>query len=253
MIEYKNRTYREHLQKERWHSFTGVYKETDLWIGIDQESFQESILAFTESRIRTLRESMDAYLQNDPDYATSLVPYEARPEAPTIFQKMSEMSKKSGIGPMSGVAGAVASRIGQEIKEKYGVREIIVENGGDIYADIQENIDISVFAGTSPLSEKVGFTIRADQAPLGICTSSGTVGPSLSFGKADAVMIICKDCTLADTYATAFANEIKTTDDVAPCVEKIVKTQEILAAICIKDDKIGIHGIFDLKLFHSKL
>ena len=64
---------------------------------------------------------------------------------------------------------------------------------------------------------------------------------------------ICKDCTLADTYATAFANEIKTTDDVAPCVEKIGKTQEILAAICIKDDKIGIHGIFDLKLFHSKL
>ena len=85
-----------------------------LWIGIDQASFQESIPAFTESRIRTLRESMDAYLQNDPDYATSLVSYEAKPGAPTIFQEMSEMSKKSGIGPMSAVAGAVASRIGQE-------------------------------------------------------------------------------------------------------------------------------------------
>ena len=166
---------------------------------------------------------------------------------------MSEVAQKSGIGPMSGVAGAVARRIGQEIKEKYGVREIIVENGGDIYADIQKDIDIAVFAGTSPLSEKVGFTIRADHAPLGICTSSGTVGPSLSFGKADAVMIICKDCALADTYATAFANEIKTTDDIAPCIEKIGKTKDILAAICIKDDKIGIHGIFDFKLFHSKL
>jgi len=213
MIEYKNRTYREHLQKERWYSFTVAYKETDLWIGIDQASFQESIPTFTESRIRTLRESMDAYLQNDPDYATSLVSYEAKPGAPTIF----------------------------------------VENGGDIYANIQENIDIAVFAGTSPLSKKVGFTIQADQAPLGICTSSGTVGPSLSFGKADAVMIICKDCALADTYATAFANEITTTDDIAPCIEKIGKTKDILAAICIKDDKIGIHGIFDLKLFHSKL
>ena len=110
-----------------------------------------------------------------------------------------------------------------------------------------------MFAGASPLSEKVGFTLRADHAPLGICTSSGTVGPSLSFGKADAVMIICKNCALADTYATAFANEIKTTDDIAPCIEKIGKTKDILAAICIKDDKIGIHGIFDLKLFHSKL
>ena len=55
MIEYKNRTYREHLQKERWYSFTVAYKETDLWIGLDQASFQESIPAFTESRIRTLR------------------------------------------------------------------------------------------------------------------------------------------------------------------------------------------------------
>ena len=99
MIEYKNRTYREHLQKERWHSFTVAYKETDLWIGIDQASFQESIPAFTESRIQTLREDMDAYLQNDPDYATSLVSYEAKPGAPTIFQEMSEVAKKSGIGP----------------------------------------------------------------------------------------------------------------------------------------------------------
>ena len=81
MIEYKNRTYREHLQKERWYSFTVAYKETDLWIGIDQASFQESIPTFTESRIRTLREYMDAYLQNDPDYATSLVSYEAQPGA----------------------------------------------------------------------------------------------------------------------------------------------------------------------------
>ena len=120
MIEYKNRTYREHLQKERWYSFTVAYKETDLWIGIDQASFQESIPTFTESRIRTLRESMDAYLQNDLDYATSLVSYEAKPGAPTIFQEMSEVARKSGIGPMSAVAGAVASRIGQEIKEIRG-------------------------------------------------------------------------------------------------------------------------------------
>ena len=178
MIEYKNRTYREHLQKERWLSFTVAYKETDLWIGIDQASFQESIPTFTESRIRTLREDMDAYLQNDPDYTTSLVPYETKPGAPTIFQEMSEVALKSGIGPMSGVAGAVARRIGQEIKEKDVVRVIIVENGGDIYADIQKDIDIAVFAGTSPLSEKVVFTIRADHAPLGIGTSSGNVGHS---------------------------------------------------------------------------
>ena len=120
---------------------------------------------------------------------------------------------------------------------------MIVENGGDIYADLCQDMDISVFAGSSPLSEKVGLHIEAAYAPLGICTSSGTVGPSLSFGKADAVMI------LADTYATAFANTIQTAEDVQTCIEKIREQEDILAAIAIKDDKLGICGNFELKLF----
>ena len=112
-----------------------------------------------------------------------------------------------------------------------------------------EDIDISVFAGHSPLSEKVGLHLEAAYAPLGVCTSSGTVGPSLSFGKADAVMIVCRDTLLADTYATAFANTVQTTDDINPCLDKIKATEDILAAIVIKDDKLGICGKFDLKIF----
>ncbi len=248
-MEYKDRTYREHLQEERWHSFTVAFKETDLWIGIDKASFHPEIPVFTETRVRALREKMDAYIAQDPDYLKALVPHGAQPTAPVIFREMAEVAVRSGIGPMSAVAGAVAREIGIEVKEKFGVQEIIVENGGDIYADIRTDMDIAVFAGQSPLSEKVGFTINAGYAPLGICTSSGTVGPSLSFGKADAVMIICKDCALADTYATAFANRIQTVEDIAPCMEEIGKKDEILGAICIKDDKIGIHGIFDLKIW----
>ena len=110
---------------------------------------------------------------------------------------------------MSAVAGAVALKVGENLKKRFGIKEVIVENGGDIYADLCQDMDISVFAGSSPLSEKVGLHIEAAYAPLGICTSSGTVGPSLSFGKADAVMIVCSDVMLADTYATAFANTIQ--------------------------------------------
>ena len=94
-----------------------------------------------------------------------------------------------------------------------------------------------------------GLHIEAAYAPLGICTSSGTVGPSLSFGKADAVMIVCSDVILADTYATAFANTIQTAEDVQTCIEKIREQEDILAAIAIKDDKLGICGNFELKLF----
>lgn len=251
-MEYKNRTYREHLQRERWHSFTVTFKETDLWIGIDAASFQAEIRTFTETRVRALREEMDTYLAHDRDYLTALIAYEANSTAPVLLREMSEVSYKSGIGPMSAVAGAVSQQIGREIKARFGIKEIIVENGGDIYADIQSDIDIAVFAGQSPLSEKVGLTIKAEYSPLGICTSSGTVGPSLSFGKADAVMIICKDCALADTFATAFANQIQTPEDIALCMEKIERVDEILAAICIKDDKIGILGEFPLKVFNIR-
>ncbi|MDE5638649.1 MAG: UPF0280 family protein, partial [Odoribacter sp.] len=119
-----------------------------------------------------------------------------------------------------------------------------------IYADIQEDMDVSVFAGASPLSEKVGLHIDATEAPLGICTSSGTVGPSLSFGKADAVMIICKDAMLADSYATRFANLIQKAKDIPPVLEEIRTTQEILSALIIQGDKMGVIGKFEMKLFN---
>ena len=45
--------------------------------------------------------------------------------------------------------------------------------------------------------------------PMGICTSSGTVGHSLSFGKADAVCVKAKSVSLADAAATAIGNMVK--------------------------------------------
>ena len=87
-MEYKDRTYREHLQEERWHSFTVAFKETDLWIGIDKASFHPEIPVFTETRVRALREKMDAYIAQDPDYLKALVPHEAQPTAPVIFREM---------------------------------------------------------------------------------------------------------------------------------------------------------------------
>lgn len=248
-MNYIYRTYRKHFQQERWKYFFVKYKETDLYIGIDQRSWEPNISTFAQKYIRELRDEMDLWIAQHLDYAHALVPFAASLDAPRIFQEMSTVANQSGIGPMSAVAGAVAEKVGKVLKSQFAIGEIIVENGGDIYADIEKDLDISVFAGPSPLSEKIGLHIEATYAPLGICTSSGTVGPSLSFGQADAVMIICKDVKLADTYATAFANQIQTTEDIPHCMENMQKRPEILAAIAIKDDKIGIYGQFELKLF----
>lgn len=249
-MEYQQRTYREHLKEGRWRSFTCKVKETDLWIGVDTASYQPEMAAFTEEIVLRLRKEMETYLDTDKEYSHTLCPYSPDESAPSILKEMATAARQAGIGPMSAVAGAVAQRVGQSIQQKFATREVIVENGGDIYADIREDMDIAVFAGPSPLSDKVGVRVPAEFSPLGICTSSGTVGPSLSFGKADAVMIICKECALADAYATAFANTIQESGDIPTCVEKLEKEKDILSAICIKDDKVGICGKFKLKLFN---
>lgn len=243
------RTYRKHFRQDRWAHFGCKHQETDLYIGVDRASWQPELIGYTRQFIRQLRSEMDDWIGRHPEYARALLPCEASPDAPEIFREMSAAARKSRIGPMSAVAGAVAQQTGEALKKRFHLNEVVVENGGDIYADIREDLDVAVFAGSSPLSEKVGLHIKAAYAPLGICTSSGTVGPSLSFGQADAVLIVCREAPLADTYATAFANLIQTTADLQPCIEKIQCCPEILAAIAIKDDKIGICGSFALQLF----
>lgn len=250
MKEYKDRIYRNRFCNDRWRGFSVQYKETDIWVGVDTSSFLTEMPEYTMQIIRALRKTMDDYLHQDSQYILALTPYNAHENAPEIAKRMSEITRKVGVGPMAAVAGAFATHIAKELKNRFKIEEIIVENGGDIYADIRNDIDVSVFAGESPLSEKIGLHIDAKESPLGICTSSGTVGPSLSFGKADAVMIVCKDAILADSYATAFANKIQTSNDINPVLEQIECKKDILSALLVKDDKMGIIGKFELKLFH---
>ena len=244
-MEYKERTYRSRFSDDERRWFCVKFLESDLWIGVDSGSYRASLEADTYAMLVELRRSMDAYLLMDPAYKAALTPYDAGLEAPEILKEMSRVSHKTGIGPMSAVAGAVA----KHVAEFLGTKEVIVENGGDIYAQACSDMDISVFAGQSPLSEKIGLHIPAADFPLGICTSSGTVGPSLSLGRADAVMIVCKDVMLADSYATAMANRIKTVNDLQPVIDRISAIPEILGAIAVKDDRMAITGQFELRLF----
>ncbi len=248
-MEYKERSYRSRFSGDERRWFCVKFLESDLWIGVDSGSYSASMEPDTYAMLVDLRRTMDAYLLMDPQYKQALTPYDAGIEAPTILKEMSRVSHKTGIGPMSAVAGAVALHVADFIKNKFSVKEVIVENGGDIYADATTNMDISVFAGQSPLSERVGLHIPATAFPCGICTSSGTVGPSLSLGRADAMMIICKDVLLADSYATAFANRIQSTNDLQPVINRIQNTSEILGALAIKSDQLAVCGQFEIRIF----
>ena len=244
-MEYRERSYRSRFSNDERRWFCVKFLESDLWIGVDSGSYRASMEADTYAMLVDLRRQMDAYLLMDPQYKTALTPYDAGLQAPEILIEMSRVSHKTGIGPMSAVAGAVAKKVAEFL----GTKEVIVENGGDIYAQAASDMDISVFAGQSPLSEKIGLHIPAADFPLGICTSSGTIGPSLSLGRADAVMIVCKDVLLADSYATAMANRIKTVNDLQSVIDRISDLPDILGAIAVKDDRMAITGCYELRLF----
>ena len=244
-MEYKERSYRSRFSNDERRWFCVKFLESDLWIGVDNGSYRASMEQDVYTMLVDLRRRMDAYLLMDPQYKAALTPYDAGLEAPEILKEMSRISHRTGIGPMSAVAGAIA----KHVADFMGTKEVIVENGGDIYAKAASDMDISVFAGQSPLSEKVGLHIPAADFPLGICTSSGTVGPSLSLGRADAMMIICKDVLLADSYATAFANRIQSANDLQPVIDRISNTPEILGALAVKDDRLAVCGEFELRLF----
>ena len=244
-MDYTERSYRSRFSDDGRRWFCVKFLESDLWIGVDSGSYRASMEDEVYGFLVDLRRHMDAYLLMDPQYKSALTPYDAGLEAPGIMKEMSRVSHKTGIGPMSAVAGAVAKHVANYL----GTKEVIVENGGDIYASVAEDMDISVFAGQSPLSEKVGLHIPAAAFPCGICTSSGTVGPSLSLGRADAMLIICKDVLLADSYATAFANRIQTVNDLQPVIDRIQNTPDILGALAIKSDRLAVAGQYELRLF----
>lgn len=248
-MEYTERSYRKRFASENREWFVAGYRSSDLWIAVDSASYDEDMRRVCVCELEKLWREMEGYISADPGYGRALAPYFPRPEAPDIMRRMSEAAAKAGIGPMGAVAGAVAKHIAGMLKSRYGCRETIIENGGDIYAEFSSPLDVSVFAGTSPLSERVGFRIPPEYSPLGICTSSGTVGHSLSFGKADAVMIICRDALLADSYATAYANRIQTAEDMGPVMDMINSNGDILGSCAIKNDRIGVAGNFALKFF----
>lgn len=235
------------MEGERFTSFTITYLETDLWIGVNPSSFHRDIPDFALAKSKELRLILDAYITKHPDFLTSLVPISHDPESNPIIQAMINATIQSETGPMSAVAGAVAKYVGEAIIEKFSVHEIIVENGGDIYLSIKNDLEVGVFAGNSPLSNKMAIVVPAICSPLGLCTSSGTVGHSLSFGKADAAMIACHDAALADAFATRFGNEVKTPADIPAAIKLSENFPEILAILLVAGDQLGVRGRFQLK------
>jgi len=241
---YQPRAYRHWIEGKDLVSFNVKVKETDLYIRASsnlQRKAQRLVLKY--------RQQLEQYLEKNPEFQTSLKPLPIPTNAPHIVLDMLEAGRKASVGPMAAIAGAVAEYVGQELL-KFSP-EIIVENGGDIFLKIKRKRVVGIYAGNSQLTGKLGLEINPADTPLGVCTSSGTVGHSFSFGKADAVITVASSASLADAAATAICNQVKGPEDISSAIELGLKIDGLKGIVVIIGSAIGVWG--DVKLCETNV
>jgi len=243
---YTSRFYRMSMNSRRFKFFRVVNKETDLYIGVDHESFDEKMPETAYKSIICLRGKLEQYIQLHPGFSASLDPIRSNKTQPDCIKQLCDASVKANVGPMAGIAGLFAKRIGMDLKNQFDLKEIIVENGGDLFIKIRKKLKLAIYAGQSSLSHKIALELDEINRPFSVCTSSGTVGHSLSFGKADAFTIVCYDSVLADAFATSFANKIHNETDLQSQVENTKLNTEILVSLAIKGEKLALQGRFQI-------
>lgn len=234
-MPYPERTYRRRIANNSLLSYTVAVRETDLLIRSDID-LREPALA----SVHRHRAPLEAYIAGRPAFLNALSPLEPDPMAPDIVRNMIDASRLAGVGPMAAVAGAIAERVGKDLLSL--TDNVIVENGGDLFLKCSREIKIGVFAGSSTLSDRLSILVRPAEMPLGVCTSSATVGPSLSFGAADAVCVKSGSASLADAAATAIANRVKTKKDIKRALTFGAGIRGVNGILIIIGDEMGVWG-----------
>ena len=234
----EERTYRRWVQSELC-SFEVRVGESDLLISAERP-LQET----AERALSSIRGELEEYLAGDPDFAGALEPREPTSEAPPIVANMAAAARACEVGPMAAVAGAVAQAVGEALLGES--EQVIVENGGDIFLHTSRPRVAAIYAGASPLSGKLGVRIGRVGQPLGLCTSSGTVGHSMSRGRADAAIVLAESGALADAAATALGNSIRQAADIEAGLEFLNEIEGVLGGAVVLGEHLGAWGEVEL-------
>lgn len=236
---YEERLYRRIPRPPELDCYEVKCKETDLFCCTGGD-----LGPFIEERVLVYRNQLEEYIGIKPRFRDSMVPIEDDRFAPAIAREMIHASAIAGVGPMATVAGAIAEYVGRDIMSL--TDNFIIENGGDIYLRASVERIIEIHAGTSPFSERIGIRLQPAPLPRGVCTSSGTVGHSLSLGKADAVCVVGGSSLFTDGLATSLGNIVKKKDDIAAAVEKGQQFPGATGILIILGDQLGAWGDIDI-------
>jgi ApbE superfamily uncharacterized protein (UPF0280 family) len=217
--------------------------ETDLILKTDQ--LEHELPKF----IITQRLRLKNYINVHPEFLTSFEPVRVcgecdkstygrkshSNEPPLIVKLMARAGRKGDVGPMAAIAGTI-SQLCLGFLVENGAKYVIVDNGGDLALKTDKDVIVGLYAGESSLSGQLGFKIKCGKTPMGICTSSGTVGHSISFGRSDSVTVFADEASIADALATSIANSAvgeKDHDAVQNSIEKAEDFKNLMKGVLV--------------------
>jgi len=233
--DYRERRYRRQATAGPLVSFHVQVRQSDLFVRASAD-----LSCAARNSLIQLRQGLEAYAAAHAGFLTSLAPLPDDPLAPPLVRAMLVAGQAARVGPMAAVAGAIAEAVGRDLLALSP--EVIVENGGDIWLATLSPLTVAIFAARSPLSNRVGLRVPPGASPLSICTSSGTVGHSLSFGKADAAVAVAASGALADAAATAIGNAVAGPAAVEAGLEVARSVPGLTGAVVICGERLGAWG-----------
>ncbi len=211
--------------------------ESDLYICTKRDLAERA-----RESLASHRQELESYLEKHLSFGTSFRPVPAAGDAPEIVLEMVRAAEIFDVGPMASVAGAIAQYVGTDLLNHSP--EVIVENGGDIFLAGGGKRKVRIFAGAA--SPIVHVTIDDSAKGVGLCTSSATVGPSISLGEADAVTVLGATATLADTAASAIGNIVHGADDIEGALKEASGYSQILGVVIVAGGSVGVWGALEL-------
>jgi ApbE superfamily uncharacterized protein (UPF0280 family) len=218
------------MPSRRFRSFS--WKDTNLKVA---SHFFDEVTA----EIVRQRRLLEAFIKTHRDFVTALTPVSLPENAPEVARRMAAAAQQTGLGPMAAVAGTL-SQLGVEKALQCGDRDVVVENGGDIFMCIDRPLLVGIYAGPGGLD--LAFEVNPADTPLAICSSSGRMGHSLSLGDCDLACAVAEDGALADAAATKLANQIRRAADLQSAVHAVMNTAGLSGVLAVQGGNVALAG-----------
>lgn len=209
--------------------------ETAATVACDREFLGPAVDA-----IKAARTAVERQVRRDPFFLATMEPYGCAPEAGRAVQRMCDATEKAGVGPMAAVAGVIAQEA-LEAMAAAGCTHGWVDNGGDIALLLDEPATVEVFCEPGA-KEAFGFEVGPSASIRGLCSSSGRIGHSISFGDADVAVAFADDAVLADALATAIGNRVVDAASMGACFDPFKGLKGFRGGLAMRDGDVAMWG-----------